>query len=327
MRVLITGSSGQIGTNLALRLLDAGHSVFGVDKRTNPWTDRFRYLLQDLSSNYPPYERGIGGVEYPEVDLVVHLAAHAKVHELVRHPHRAMENITMTYNVLEYCRLARLPIIFSSSREVYGDIHRYIADESQRPATMGESTAHFAYTESPYSASKIASEALIYSYARCYGLKYIVFRFSNVYGRFDNDIERMERVIPLFIRRIARDEPITVYGENKILDFTYVDDCVSGIEAGICALHEGKVENQTINLAYGQGNSLVNMAQYVGHALGKEPKITIAPALLGEVTHYVADITKARELLGYNPKVPLEEGIPRTVQWNQEWAEQHGTRV
>src|SRR5438270_12779974 len=155
MRVLITSSSGQIGTNLALRLLDEGHSVFGVDKRVNPWTDRFRYILQDLSSPYPPYEKGIGGVEYPQVDLVVHLAAHAKVHELVRHPYRAMENVTMTFNVLEYCRLARLPIIFSSSREVYGDIHRYIEDEEiQNPKskiqnrTMGESTAHFAYTES-----------------------------------------------------------------------------------------------------------------------------------------------------------------------------------
>src|SRR5438477_10493652 len=307
MRILITGSNGQIGTNLALRLLDEGHSVFGVDKRVNPWTDRFRYILQDLSSPYPPYEGGIGGVEYPEVDLVVHLAAHAKVHELVRQPHRAMENITMTYNVLEYCRLARRPIVFSSSREVYGDIHRYIEDESQRPASMGESTAHFAYTESPYSASKIASEALIYSYARCYDLIYIVFRFSNVYGRYDNDIERMERVIPLFIRRIGSGEPITIYGENKVLDFTYIDDCVTGIIAGIKALHEGAVENQTINLAYGRGNTLVKMARLVGQAVGKEPQITLAPSRPGEVTHYVADISKARELLGYKPKVPLEE--------------------
>jgi len=320
MRVLITGSSGQIGTNLALRLLEEGHSVFGVDKRLNTWTDRFRYILQDLTTPYPPHERGIGGVEYPEVDVVVHLAAHAKVHELVRLPHRAMENINMTFNVLEYCRLARLPIIFSSSREVYGDIHRYIEDEKDRPATMGESTAHFAYTESPYSASKIASEALIYSYARCYGLKYIVFRFSNVYGRYDSDIERMERVIPLFIRRIANDQPITIYGENKVLDFTYIDDCVSGIAAGVQALHEGRVENQTINLAYGKGNTLVKMAHLIGDALGKEPRITLAPSLLGEVTHYVADISKAKELLGYDPQVPLEEGIPRAVEWNQRWS-------
>lgn len=325
MRILITGSSGQIGTNLALRLMDEGHSVFGVDKRANPWTDRFRYILQDLSTPYPPHERGIGGVEYPPTDVVVHLAAHAKVHELVRLPHRAMENITMTYNVLEYCRLARLPIIFSSSREVYGDIHRYIADEADKPQTMGESTAHFAYTESPYSASKIAGEAFIYSYARCYGLKYLVFRFSNVYGRYDNDIERMERVIPLFIRRIAADEPITIYGENKVLDFTYVDDCVSGIAAGVKALHEDRVSNQTINLAYGRGNTLVKMAHLIGEAVGKQARITLAPSLLGEVTHYVADISKARELLGYEPKVPLEEGIPLAVKWNQGWSAKQGS--
>jgi UDP-glucose 4-epimerase len=319
MRILITGSSGQIGTNLALRLMADGHEVFGVDKRVNTWTDSFRYLLQDLSNPYPPHEGGIGGVEYPKVDVVVHLAAHAKVHELVRFPHRAMENITMTYNVLEYCRLAHLPIVFSSSREVYGDIHRYIEDEAKRPRTMGESTAHFAYTESPYSASKIASEALIYSYARCYDLKYIVFRFSNVYGRYDNDIERMERVIPLFIRRIGSGQPITIFGEKKVLDFTYIDDCVSGIASGVYALHAGRVQNQTINLAYGEGNTLVRMALLIGQSLDKEPNITIAPAQLGEVTHYVADITKARELLAYDPKVPLEEGIPKAVEWNREW--------
>src|SRR5207248_2781638 len=110
-----------------------------------------------------------------------------------------------------------------------------------------ETSADFAFTESTYSASKIAGEALIYSYARCYGLPYIVFRFSNVYGRYDSDIERMERVIPLFIRRIARDEPITIYGPEKVLDFTYVDDCVDGIVRGIEALASGRVSNQTIN--------------------------------------------------------------------------------
>ena len=74
MRVLITGSSGQIGTNLALRLLADGHEVFGVDQRVNTWTDDFRYLLQDLSGQYPAFPDGIGGVPYPETDLVVHLA-------------------------------------------------------------------------------------------------------------------------------------------------------------------------------------------------------------------------------------------------------------
>src|SRR3954470_20173212 len=130
MRVLITGSSGQIGTNLALRLLREGHTVFGVDKRLNPWTDVFPTLLQDLAGHYPSYPGGIGGVEYPRADVVVHLAAHAKVHQLVHEPHRAVENMLMTYNVLEYCRQTQTPIIFSSSREVYGDVHRFSTDET-----------------------------------------------------------------------------------------------------------------------------------------------------------------------------------------------------
>ena len=316
MRVLVTGSSGQIGTNLGLRLLAGGHQVFGVDKRQNGWTDDFRYLLQDLSGHYPAFPGGIGGVEYPDVDLVVHLAAHAKVHQLVAQPHRALENAVMTFNVLEYCRQARLPLVFSSTREVYGDVHRF--------EEYGEGSADFAFTESPYSASKIASEALIYAYARCYGLRYLVFRFSNVYGRFDNDLHRMSRVIPLFIHSMLRDEPITVYGgADKVLDFTYVDDCVDGIVRGIEALAAGSVANETINLAYGQGNTLVRAAELIAGEVGIEPKMTIAPSLLGEVTHYVADIRKARDLLDWAPQVPLDEGIPRAVRWFREHRSAH----
>jgi UDP-glucuronate 4-epimerase len=311
MRILITGSSGQIGTNLGLYLQERGHYVFGVDKRPNSWTNDIETLLQDLSAPQRSFEKGIGHVEYPpNLDLVVHFAAHAKVHELVEQPDRALENITMTFNVLEFCRRNNLPVIFSSSREVYGDIHRYITEESY---------ADFAFTESPYSASKIAGEALIYSYAQCYGLRYLVFRFSNVYGRYDNDIERMERVIPLFIRKISRGEPITIYGENKILDFTYIDDCVEGVYRGIELLVNGREANHAINLAYGQGNSLVNMARYIGDALGVTPDITLKPPRVGEVTHYVANIGKARALLGYNPQTSLREGIQKAVDWSMAW--------
>ena len=125
-----------------------GHEVFGVDVRPNPWTAEIATLLQDLSAPYAAFSGGLGHVPYPaDLDVVVHFAAHAKVHELVEQPHRALENITMAFNVLEYCRQNELPLIFSSSREVYGDIHRYITEESY---------ADFAFTESPYSASKIS---------------------------------------------------------------------------------------------------------------------------------------------------------------------------
>ena len=315
MRVLITGSCGQIGTNLALRLLADGHEVLGVDKRQNAWTDAFPTLLQDLAGHYPAYPGGIGGVEYPEVDAVVHLAAHAKVHQLVAEPHRALENAVMTFNVLEYARGLGLPLLFSSSREVYGDIHRFEG--------YNEETADFAFTESPYSASKIAGEALIYSYARCYGLPYVVFRFSNVYGRFDNDLHRMVRVIPLFVHRLSRGEPITVYGREKTLDFTYVEDCVDGIARGVEALVERRVVNETINLAFGEGNTLVRMAELIAAELGVDPDMTVEPSLLGEVTRYVADIRKARELLGWEPQTSLDEGIPKAVAWFKEHRAAH----
>jgi UDP-glucuronate 4-epimerase len=248
------------------------------------------------------------------VDVVVHLAAHAKVHQLVRQPHRALENAVMTFNVLEFCRQQNLPIVFSSSREVYGDVHRFASEEA---------SADFAYTESTYSASKIAGEAFVYSYARCYGLRYLVFRFSNVYGRYDNDLARMVRVLPLFIHTMLRDEPVTVFGQEKTLDFTYVDDCIGGITRGIDALVEGRVVNETINLAYGHGNSLVHAAELIAAELGVEPKIALAPSLLGEVTHYVADLTKARELLGYEPSVALDEGVSRAVSWFKEHRAEH----
>jgi nucleoside-diphosphate-sugar epimerase len=316
MRILITGSSGQIGTNLALKLMEQGHFVYGVDVRSNRWTTQINTLIQDLSSSYTNFKGGIGYVEYPEkLDVVVHFAAHAKVHELVEQPLRALANITMTFNVLEFCRQNKLPIIFSSSREVYGDIHRYVTDETN---------ADFAYTESPYSASKISGEALIYSYAQCYDLPYLVFRFSNVYGRYDNDIERMERVIPLFIRKIKNQEPIVVYGEQKVLDFTYVDDCISGVGRGIEALVKGKIKNETINLAYGAGNSLVSMAEFIADALGVKANMTVAPARVGEVTHYVANIDKAGKLLGYEPTTSLKEGIKKAVAWSTSWWSTHG---
>jgi len=318
VRVLLTGSSGQIGTNLALRLLAGGHEVAAVDKRPNTWTTEFesRTLLQDLAGHYASFKGGMNGVEYPQVDLVIHLAAHAKVHQLVLQPQRALENTMMTFNVLEYCRALQLPLVFSSTREVYGDVHRF--------EEYGEASADFAYTESPYSASKIASEAFVYSYAKCYGLRYLVFRFSNVYGRYDSDLGRMERVLPLFMHRLSEGAPITVYGgDEKVLDFTYIDDCVDGIVRGVERLADGRVTNETINLAYGEGNTLVRAAELIADELGVSPQITRAPSLVGEVTRYVADIRKARDLLDWEPSTPLAEGIPRAVEWFRNWRAEH----
>jgi len=306
MRVLITGSSGQIGTNLALALMDRGDEVVGIDRRPNTWTDRIPTVNLDLNhataEDFPP----------GPFDVIVHLAAYAKVFELVQWPHRALENVNVCFAALEYARRAGIPFVFGSSREVYGDIHRHVTEEAE---------ADFVVAESPYSASKIAGEAFIYSFAQCYDLRYLVFRFSNVYGRYDNDIERMERVLPLFMRRIARDEPIVVYGREKVFDFTYIDDCIDGICRGLDALVEGRIAGQTVNLAYGQGSTLVDAVNIIALALGRTPRVTFEPARPGEVMRYVADISKARQLLGYDPQTPLTAGIPKAIAW----ARQHGS--
>ena len=305
-RILLTGSSGQIGTNLAFVLKNKGYEVFGVDKRQNAWTNEIETLLQDLSSTFRSHTNGIGNVDYGKVDLVVHLAANAKVHELVEHPERAFDNFMMTFNVIEYCRQNNIPLIFSSTREVYGDIKRYETNEEM---------ASFSTTESPYSASKISSEAFVYSYSRCYDMKYIVFRFSNVYGRYDDDIDRMERVIPLFYKKIQNGEPITIFGKDKILDFTYIDDCVSGIASGVDKILSGEVYNQTFNLAYGQGNSLSVVSDTFQEVLGVKADVTYEDARVGEVTHYIADINNAKKLLAYNPQTDLRTGLMQAAEW------------
>ncbi len=307
MNVLVTGSSGQIGTNLALALLGSGHQVQGVDQRRNPWSDKVPTDVVDL------VEIASGGVRYAppwRPDCIVHLAAHAKVYELVVAPGKALENVQMASAALELARDTACPMVFGSSREVYGDIHRHVTDESM---------ADFVVAESPYSASKLAGEAFSYAYARCYGLPLLVLRFSNVYGRYDNDMERMERVIPLFLRRIKDGHPITVYGQTKLLDFTYVDDCVRGVVAGIEAIVDRRISIDTINIAHGQGHTLGELVQLLESALGRQADIVWEQSRVGEVTRYVANIAKARALLGYDPQVPLPLGIGRYVDW---WRQQ-----
>ena len=134
----------------------------------------------------------------------------------------------------------------------------------------------------------------------------------------------MERVLPLFMHQLSRNEAITIFGgDEKVLDFTFVDDCVDGIARGVYALVDRRVTNKTINLAYGQGNTLVHAAELIASELDVDPTIAMAPSLVGEVTHYVADVTKARELLGWEPVTPLEDGIPRSVAWFREWRAAH----
>lgn len=311
MKILVTGSSGQVGTNLCLALLKKGHTVLGIDKRINTWTDQIPFMQADLSQSMPtPTEIAAAAPHFIQPDLVVHLAANAKVHELVKDPRRAHENTTITFHVLEYCRQQELPVIFSSSREVYG---------RPTPPTVGEDTTDVFHILSPYAAYKMADEMLIYAYANCYNLKYLVFRLSNVYGRYDNDIERMTRVLHIFVDQIRRGQPVTIFDRSKIIDFTYVDDCVNGLLLGIDKLASGEVVNDTFNLSSGSPATLVQLAETIGAALGVTPTILDEPIQPGEISFYVADLTKAKTILGYQPQVQFAEGIRRAVEWSLAW--------
>jgi len=306
MRVIVTGASGLIGTNLALRLLHERHDVFGVDVQPNPWSDRVPIHIQDLRQ---PHQ----GEAWGRADAVVHLAARAKVHESVEHPANALENYSITFGVLEYCRRTKTPVLFGSSREAYGE---------QVSLPVSEDAARIEGAASPYAAAKVGEEALIRAYGRCYDVPHAIIRYSNVYGRFDN-YERLERVLPIFFDRMRRGESIQIFGPEKEYDFTYIDDAVDGTAAAVEALASNttSISGHTINLGTGQGTTLLAAAQLAAQAVGVEPKIELQDMRVGEISRYVADISKARALLNYAPRWPPTRGIPEFYKW---WREFYG---
>ena len=289
-----------IGTSLGLALLDRGAVVAGIDRRTNPWTDRIPTTLMDLCA-----AGALNAFDWP-ADIVVHLAAHAKVHATVRNPQLAYENFIAGAAVLELARLRRVPLILGSSREVYGNVSR---------TRVGEKAVFVDKSASPYSATKLAIEALGHSYRRCYALPIVILRFSNVYGRYDNDLDRLERVVPLFIKQIAAASPVVIFGAEKRLDFTFIDDCVAGIVRTIEATLGGGLTEHVINIASGKGYSLMDLATLIGEAVGKPPTVVLESTRAGEVVHYVARLDIARRALGYRSKVMLPEGIRRALAW------------
>jgi nucleoside-diphosphate-sugar epimerase len=294
--VLVTGSGGTVGTALCESLLDQGYDVTGVDLVENRWSDRVneRTIVADLRDQTSTKQLP------DDVDLIVHLAANARVHKLVEKPSLAKENFDTTFTVAEYARDVNADLIFSSSREVYGNKGKVIYDETD---------TYVDECESPYTASKIGGEALVKSYGKCYGIDTTILRFSNVYGRYDVS----NRVVPLFIAQAQAGEDLTVFGEDKILDFTYIDDCVDGVMRVVNNFK--KSSGTTFNIASGEGSSLIELADTLVNKTGADVDVHTEPNRTGEVGRYVADISKAEKLLGYEPDFTFEKGIEKTVDW------------
>lgn len=297
MRVLVTGSSGTIGTRLCETMLAGGHTVLGVDWLPNKWQPSVQAVTKIVNMLDPAQVATIPG----EFDVMVHLAANARVYELVKHPDRAMENITSTYNALEFCRQKNIKrFVFASSRETYGNIgvERYTED-----------LVRVENCESPYTASKFSGEALVESYRRCYGIDQVILRFSNVYGMYDDS----ERLIPEFFRRCRDGRELPIYGAEKCLDFTYVDDTVHGIIRVLENFETAK--NDTYNIAYGQGTTILHVAERMKELLKSNSPLAIGQSRTGEIFRYVADISKAKRVLGYDPKTPLDRGVEKAAEW------------
>lgn len=300
MRILVTGSSGTIGTRLCEKLLEEGHTVIGVDRRKNAWQPSVQGITVMTDLLEPKALEAMP----TDIDAVVHLAANARVYELVESPQRALENFTTLFNILEWCRKNSIPrFLFASSRECYGNAPH---------ASYTEDLVRVEHCESPYTASKLGGEALVHAYTRCYGLSHVMFRFSNVYGMYDDS----DRVVPLFIRKMRRNDPITVFGEEKCLDFTYIDDTVQGINNAI--IRFDAVKNATYNIAFGEGTTLLHLADRIKELLRSSSEISIGKSRIGEVIRYVADISKAKRLLQYSPKTSFGEGIVKAVEWYNE---------
>jgi UDP-glucose 4-epimerase len=166
-------------------------------------------------------------------------------------------------------------------------------------------------SESPYAASKMAGEALCHAYSHCYGVHHVIFRFSNVYGRFDDSI----RVVPLFIRLARANQKLTVFGREKAYDMTYIDDAVDGIYRALTRFDA--VQDQTFNIATGNATRLADVAKWIVNELDSQSSISFAPMRTGEIRFHCADISKARRLLGYIPKRGVRDGISRAVRWYQ----------
>jgi len=304
-RILVTGSSGMIGTAFCEELQEKQISFLGIDKKRNRWNPHIdaNTTLKDLTEEL----QNFGVADY---DTIVHLAANARVYDLVESPDMARDNILMTYNMLEFARQNCVKrFVFASSREVYGNTVEIIRKEEE---------VDLRGCESPYTASKMASEALIYAYTRCYGIDFIVIRFSNVYGRYDYN----DRVVPLFIAGVLRGKPLNVYGQTKVLDFTYIDDAVDGLWQAVDRFESAK--GQAYNIASGEGTFIEELAgMIISSICSSVSKIKIGKSRTGEIFRFVADINKAKIMLGYEPKYSIEEGIIETIEWYRSRVEEY----
>ena len=316
MKVIVTGAAGFIGSHVVDALLARGDEVVGVDN-FDPFYDpalkrrnlsgalasgAFRLAEADIRhAGLVDALRAAGG---EGADAVVHLAARGGVRPSIREPLLYSQvNLDGTVAVLEAARALGIGrFVFASSSSVYGN---------RETVPFAESDA-VEQPISPYAATKRAGELLCHAWRHMYGTSVVCLRFFTVYG----PRQRPDLAIHAFARKMAAGEPIPLFGDGSSQrDYTYVDDTVQGVLGAIRYTGEHPGAFEIVNLGESRTVSLSRLVELLSGALGVEPRIERLPPQPGDVERTFADVSKARRLLGYDPRVQMEEGIPRFVEW------------
>jgi nucleoside-diphosphate-sugar epimerase len=302
MNTLVTGGGGFIGSNLVRALLDRGDDVrvldnFSTGNRTNLEGLDVEIVEGELRS----YERVHNAVRGTEV--VYHLGALGSVPRSVQDPLTSSAvNVEGTLNVLLAARDVNVRrVVFSSSSSVYGSSGELPRTEEMAPDPI-----------SPYGVAKLAAERYCVSFSRVYEqFESVVLRYFNVFGPRQSPFSQYAAVVPLFVTHIARGEAIVVYGDGEqSRDFTYVENVVDAtLRAGDAPDANGRI----FNVAAGKPASVNELAAAVGRILDKPVIRQEAPARPGDVRDSWADVRAAREALGYEPHVSLEDGLRLTI--------------
>jgi nucleoside-diphosphate-sugar epimerase len=302
-RFLLTGGAGFIGSHIAKRLVGEGAVVRVVDNLSTGQVARLEdlrcsieYVEADLADNL------VSDEVVKDVDYVLHQAAIPSVQRSVCDPvgtNRA--NVTATLNLLESCRKTGIRrFVYAASSSAYGDTEVLPKSEEMPPNPL-----------SPYALQKLAGEHYCKLYYNLYGLETVCLRYFNVFGPGQDPHSEYSAVIPKFISKLLTRDSITVYGDGEqSRDFTYVENVV---EVNLLALQAAAAPGRVCNIGCGERISLNRLIQLLEEIIGVKANVTYAASKPGDVRHSLADIGLARRLLGYEPKIMVEEGLRRTV--------------
>jgi UDP-glucuronate 4-epimerase len=312
--VLVTGGAGFIGSHLCQMLLNEGIRVINIDNYNDFYNpaikeNNVKVLLQDPDRFIDirvdlMHQEALAKVfdEWgSQIDQVVHLAGKAGVRPSLQDPGGYLEtNVTGTLNLLEQMRCYDITrMIFASSSSVYGN----------RTDPPFREDQDISKPISPYAATKAMAEALLHTYSHLYGIQMAVLRFFTVYG----PRQRPDLAIHTFTRQIESGQPITLFGDGTTQrDYTYIDDILQGIRG---AMAYTATPFEIFNLGESQPVFLHQLIHLLEDFLGKQAQIRHQPMQAGDVLMTCADISKARQLLGYAPQTPIEHGLEKFVNW------------